>query len=187
MTYERAREGRLHEFELDEKIASPADGEREACGERVHRPDLTPGLLASGSSAGIAMLDALEDELRRGERLPRPGGPLSMPQVTTGRRSTNKAEVQKLLEDIPVGSLVRIRWVEDLDSDDLDPGIDLDGPRSDDPRGEIVMITRWLIDTAFSRPEFGTILEFECLWRGRVMRSSSFTIGQVVEVARADD
>jgi len=93
-------------------------------------------------------------------------------------RDSATASASRVIEGVPVGSLVRVRWLEELDSGDADPGVDLSGHP-----GETVVVTRWLTDTAFCRPGHGLILGFECLWRGRIMRTSTYAIERVIECA----
>jgi len=98
-----------------------------------------------------------------------------------GMRPIQPSEVEALVRSAPPGSLVRVDWVDELESDELDPGIPLDRNGS---AGEVVVITRYLPSPAFHCLDEGpAVVEFECLWRGRLMTSTSSSITAIVSKA----
>lgn len=99
-----------------------------------------------------------------------------------GTSAIQPPEVEAVTRRAPPGSLVRVNWVDELEVDELDPGIPLD---QDGSRGELVLVTRYLPRSSFRPIDTGpVILEFECLWRGRIMASTSSCITSVVSKAR---
>lgn len=97
-----------------------------------------------------------------------------------GYRQTSESEALASVARAPVGSLVRVEWIDELDSDDMDPGISLN--QNGTKQGEIVLITKYLSRSAFRLMEGGPpIVEFECLWRGRLMCSTSSCITEVID------
>lgn len=97
-----------------------------------------------------------------------------------GYRQASESEALASVARVPVGSLVRVEWIDELDSDEMDPGISLN--RNGTDLGEIVLITKYLSRSAFKLVEGGPpIVEFECLWRGKLMCSTSSCITEVVD------
>jgi hypothetical protein len=93
-------------------------------------------------------------------------------------RTANRSEVERVVLSMPVGSLVRVRWLERLDVDELDPGIDLEEIDNRDP----VMIVEWHKDLSFIDVNGDVVVEFTCLWRGGLYMTTSYCIDEVVRV-----
>jgi hypothetical protein len=82
--------------------------------------------------------------------------------------------VKSLIREIPVGSLIRVNWLEKLDADEWDAGIKIDDI------SECVVILEWHPKSSFIDTNEKVAVEFTCLWRGELFSSTSFCIEEIM-------
>lgn len=86
-----------------------------------------------------------------------------------------------MMEEIPPGTLLRVKWIED--TDDVDGAewgtnmlyFDHEGDQIDDINN-VVMLIRW-------RPEIANaidIINFDCLWQDKLYSCSSYALVEVL-------
>lgn len=97
--------------------------------------------------------------------------------LTSIKSSTSPAPkntVDGVMKAIPVGSLVRVRWVERLDAEEWDAGISIDD------KSESVIVLEWHPKTSFVDTNGLVAIEFTCLWHGEIFRTTSYCIDEVL-------
>lgn len=99
---------------------------------------------------------------------------VNLSSIKSSSSPAPKNSVAGVIKAIPVGSLVRVRWVERLDAEEWDQGINIEGD------GESVIVLEWFPKTSFVDVNGLVAVEFTCLWRGKIFRSSSFCIDEVL-------
>ena len=91
-----------------------------------------------------------------------------------------KNSVEGVMKAIPAGSLVRVRWVERLDAEEWDQGISIEN--SDDP----VVVVEWQPEYSFVDVNDLVAVEFTCLWKGELFRTTSYCIFEVLSREATD-
>lgn len=91
-------------------------------------------------------------------------------------RTASESDADKVIRTMPIGTLVRVRWLESVNADELDPGIDMKEIGNSDP----VLILEWHRHLSFIDVNGNTVVEFTCLWRGGLYTTTSFCIDEVV-------
>lgn len=86
-----------------------------------------------------------------------------------------------LMDSIPTGSLLRVKWIED--PDDVDGAewgtnlIEFDDLEPDEDINNVVLLLRW-------RPEIENapdVISFDCLWGDKIYSSSTYALIEVVK------
>ena len=85
-----------------------------------------------------------------------------------------KNSVKGVMQAIPTGSLVRARWVERLDAEEWDQGISIGEDE------EPVVVLEWHPEFSFVDVSGFIAVEFTCLWKGDLFRSTSYCITEVL-------
>lgn len=87
--------------------------------------------------------------------------------------------VAGVIKAMPVGSLVRVRWLEKLDAEEWDAGIHIDDT------SECAVILEWFPKSSFIDTNEKVAVEFTCLWRGEIYSSTSFCIEEIISRGNA--
>lgn len=99
-------------------------------------------------------------------------------RIQSTRTPKRRSDIKKLMCDIPVGSLVRIRWAERIDAEEFDQGVHIE--EREDFSSESVVVLEWHPKSSFVDTNGNTAVEFTCLWRGELFKSTSYCIDEVL-------